>query len=74
VTHFRASGLWPLDLGIFTDADFAPAAATDKPTSKPKFYMLKCILIVILLLKIITLCFAKLSSQLSVTEFNILNL
>ena len=69
---FRASG--PLDLGIFTDADFAPAAATDKPTSKPKFYMLKCILIVILLLKIITLCFAKLSSQLSVTEFNILNL
>lgn len=29
VSGFKASGLWPLDLGVFSDGDFSAAAVTD---------------------------------------------
>lgn len=34
INGFRATGLWPVDRHVFTDADFAPSAVTDQPEAQ----------------------------------------
>lgn len=31
INAFRATGIWPINKDVFTDADFAPADTTDNP-------------------------------------------